>query len=148
MSSAIQHLHDLERQGAIGWPFEGKIIVRLGCPLDDKFDSEALVSSFAEAEQWLRKAEDLPPRRQAKSMPSVVDELFAAGVPVTALWVFDRLFQATFAPPEDTTVAEEWLRAESWAELEQMIRREAYRRRPDLAQRLRPARAKRLGART
>lgn len=110
----------------------GRIIARLGCPLDDKFDSEALVSTFAEAERWLRKAAKLSPQGQPNSKRSVVDELFAAGMPVMALWVFDRLFQATFAPPEDT-VAAKWIRAESWAELEEKIRAEAYRRRPDLA---------------
>jgi hypothetical protein len=123
-------LHDLERQGAIGWPFAAKIIVRLGCQLDDRFDTEALVSSFAEAEEWLREAEHLPPGSKSRP-PTIVDELFAAGVPVTALWVFDRLFQATFAPPEDTMIAEDWVRADSWAELEEVIRTEAYRRWPD-----------------
>ena len=102
MLSAIQQLHDQEIQGAIGWPVDGKIIVRVGCPLDSKFDSEALVSSFAEAEQWLHKVGKLPPTRAKSRKLSVVDELFAAGAPASALWVFDRVFQATFGRPDDT----------------------------------------------
>lgn len=142
MSSAIQQLHDLEIQGAIGWPVDGKIIVRLGCPLDDKFETEALVASFAEAERWLRKAAKIAPRSGPRSRSSVVDELFAAGMPATALWVFDRMFQATFSPPEDTTAAQKWIRAESWAELEESLRQEAYLRRPSLAKKASRRRAK------
>ena len=142
MSSAIQQLHDLEIQGAIGWPVDGKIIVRLGCPLDEKFETEALVASFAEAERWLRKAAKVAPQKSARSKPSVVDELFAAGMPATALWVFDRLFQATFSPPEDTTTAEKWIRAETWVELEERLREEAYLRRPSLAKKASRPRAK------
>jgi hypothetical protein len=142
VSSAIQQLHDLEIQGAIGWPVDGKIIVRLGCPLDNKFETEALVSSFAEAERWLRTAAKVAHQKGARSKPSVVDELFAADMPATALWVFDRMFQATFAPPEDTTAAEKWIGAESWAELEERLREEAYLRRPSLAKKASRPRAK------
>src|SRR4051794_27136804 len=128
--SAIQQLHDLEVQGAIGWPVEAKIIVRLGCPLKDEFESEALVRSFAEAEAWFRKARDirydtgeirLPPASELQRS-SVVDELFTAGVPGTALWVYEGMFQATFADPSDTSAGRNWIDAESWAELEDKMR--------------------------
>jgi hypothetical protein len=122
MPSAIQELHDLEVQGAIVWPVDGKIIVRLGCPLDDKFHSEALVSNFSEAERWLREAADLPPKKDPANGCSIVDELFAAGILMSALWVYDGMFQATFASPDDTAPPEDWISAESWAELEQEIR--------------------------
>jgi hypothetical protein len=133
VSSAIQHLHDLEIGGAIGWPYDGKILVCVGCPLEDRFDGEALVSSFSEAEQWLRQMGKLaPPRGKPKSI-SVVDELYSAGMPVSALWIFDSMFQATFAAPENTCAQQErWIDARSWAELEEKIRAAAYFRRPQL----------------
>jgi hypothetical protein len=134
VSSAIQQVHDLEIGGAIGWPVEGKIVVRVGCPLEDRFESEALVSSFSEAEQWLRKAGKLaPPKRGEPQRISVVDELYSAGMPVSALWIFDSMFQATFAAPENTSAQQErWIDARSWAELEQKLRAAAYFRRPQL----------------
>jgi hypothetical protein len=128
-SSAIQELHDLEVQGAIGWPVLGKIIVRIGCPLENRFIDEALVTTFHDAEAWLRKTQGIP----ASSAPgpkhaSVVDKLFAAGVPASALWIYDRMFQATLAPPDDTSVSDHWLRASSWAELEDKMWAEARER--------------------
>jgi hypothetical protein len=55
----------------------------------------------------------------------VVDQLLAAGVPVSALWIYDGMFQATFASPEDTRAALEWITANSWAELEEKMRTSA-----------------------
>lgn len=55
--SAIQEIHDIEVNGGLAWPEEGKILVYLGCPLDPpprtRMLGEALVGSFAEAEAWL-----------------------------------------------------------------------------------------------
>jgi hypothetical protein len=120
--SVIQQLHDLEIQGAIGWPVEGKIIARIGCPLDDWFESEVLVTSFAEAEAWFRQAAKLPNRSASPERLSVVDELYLAGIPATALWVYDSMFQAAFVEPDDTAAVSDWISAESWAALERHMR--------------------------
>jgi hypothetical protein len=109
-------------QGAIGWPVGGKIIARIGCPLDDLFETEALVTSFAEAEAWFRQAAKLPQCSGSPERLSIVDELFFAGVPATALWVFEGMFQAAFAPPDDSRAVEEWVSAYSWAALEREMR--------------------------
>jgi hypothetical protein len=126
--SAIQQLHDLEIQGAIGWPVDGKIIARIGCPLDDRFESEALVTSFAEAEAWFRQAAKVPEPSGSPEGLSIVDELFSAGVPATALWVYDGMFQAAFASPDDSRAVADWIGAESWAALEHQMRRAARHR--------------------
>lgn len=126
--SAIQQLHDLEIQGAIGWPVDGKIIARLGCPLDNRFESEALVTSFADAEAWFRQAAKLPQSSGSPEGLSIIDELFSAGVPATALWVYDGMFQATFASPDDSRAADDWIGAKSWAELEQKMALDARHR--------------------
>jgi hypothetical protein len=132
MLSAIQQLHDAEIQGAIGWPVDGKIIARLGCPLDDWFETEALVTSFAEAEAWFREVRQLPSPSGGSDQSSVVDELFTAGIPATALWIYDSMFQAAFAAPDDTTPAVgDWIDANSWAELEQEMLMAARRRFPN-----------------
>jgi hypothetical protein len=120
--SVIQQLHDLEIQGAIGWPVEGKIIARIGCPLDDWFESEALVTSFAEAEAWFRQAAKLPTGSASPERVSIVDELYLACIPTTALWVYDSMFQAAFAAPDDSRAVDDWISANSWAALEREMR--------------------------
>ena len=51
-----------------------------------------------------RRVGKLAPAKPPKKKPLlIVDKLFAAGVPVSALWIFDRMFQAAFARPDDTS---------------------------------------------
>jgi hypothetical protein len=127
--SAIQELHDSEVNGGLAWPEQGRILVYLGCPLDppphERMLGEALVDSFAEAEDWLRnKSRELcgeafePPARNGHAEP-VVQRLFEAGISGSVYWVYDGAFGVTLADREggvnSWAEAEAWLAEHAWA---------------------------------
>ena len=118
--SAIQALHNSEVNGGLAWPEHSRILVYLGCPLDppprQRMFGEALVASFAEAEEWLRErarhhGETLQQSREA-SEESIVQRLFEAGIPGSVTWVYDGAFGMTLGPHQDG--ASSWAEAEEW----------------------------------
>lgn len=118
--AVIQALHDLEQNGGLAWPEDGKILVYLGCPLDPmprmRRDGEALVDSFAEAEAWLqRRAKEIHGKRgwsNPEKGESIVQRLFEAGVPGSIYWVYDSAFGVTLGNQSDGVTS--WAEAEEW----------------------------------
>ena len=114
-------MHDIEVNGGLAWPDNGKILVYLGCPLDppprERMFGEALVGSFAAAEAWLRSRAEKdygvsfgPP--QAEPFKPVVQRLFEAGIAGSVHWVFDGAFGVTL--PGHEGGASCWAEAEAW----------------------------------
>jgi hypothetical protein len=131
MRNVIQQLHDIEVNGGISWPEDGKILVYLGCPLDPaprtRMHGEALVNSFAEAEAWLvKRARQLLGktfRRRKTTRESVVQRLYSNGIPGSAYWVYDGAFGVTLANQGAAGVTS-WSEAEEWlaeAELRKQV---------------------------
>jgi len=118
--SPIQALHDMEINGGLAWPENGRILVYLGCPLDEarmRERGEALVDSFGAAEAWLKAraadyGETVEPRT-GMGKP-VVQRLFAAGVRGSVYWMYDGGFGMTL--PDNQGGASSWREAEAWME--------------------------------
>jgi hypothetical protein len=114
-------MHDMEVNGGLAWPEEGKILVYLGCPLDPpprtRMLGETLADSFAEAEDWLRTrakqdyeaAFSLP---RFKRIPSIIQRVFKAGIPGSVHWVYDGAFGVELG--DRKAEVSSWADAEAW----------------------------------
>jgi hypothetical protein len=118
--SAIQQVHDIEFNGGLTWPEDGRILVYLGCPLDppprQRMFGEALVESFAEAEAWLRgQAKHYGATLAPGGTPActaIVQRLFDLEIPGSVRWVYDGDFAMTLGPLRGD--ASSWAEAEEW----------------------------------
>jgi hypothetical protein len=119
--SIIQCVHDLEINGGIAWPFESRLLIYYGCPLDGKRWNEALVSSFAEAERWLVTQFPECGPYDGSGSDAIVDRLYRGGVAAGIYWVYDSAFSVGVGVPNELGNVRPQASASSWAEAEQWL---------------------------